>query len=112
MTFVGDYAQFDFNGPRLSTFVWPRVEVDAREWTFGDSGYRDALCALIGRTLTSVVDVPGTGVVLRFDADALVINPEPEELQGPEIAMLHMNDDDHAWDIWRPGEGSFSGRDW
>jgi hypothetical protein len=50
--------------------------------------------------------------VLRFDEDALVINPEPAELQGPEIAMLQMNDADRAWDIWRPGEGSFSSRAW
>lgn len=110
--FVGDYAQFDFNGPRLSTFVWPRVEAAGNEWRYGDQGYRDALCGLIGRTLTSVADSPETGVVLRFDEDALVINPEPADLQGPEIAMLQMNDSDHAWDIWRPGERSFSSRSW
>lgn len=110
--FVGDYAQFDFNGPRLSTFVWPRVETVGKGLRFGDEGYRDSLCGLIGRTLTGVADSPETGVVLRFDEDTLVINPEPAELQGPEIAMLQMNDADRAWDVWRPGEGSFSVRDW
>jgi hypothetical protein len=82
--FIGDYAQFDFNGPRLRTFVWPRVEAVGQELRFGDQGYRDAVCGLIGRTLTAVADSAETGVVLRFDEDALVINPEPAELQGPE----------------------------
>jgi hypothetical protein len=71
--FVGDYAQFDFNGPRLSTFVWPHVNAFGTEWRFGDQGYRDALCGLIGRTVTVVSDLPATGVVIRFDEDALVI---------------------------------------
>lgn len=114
--FVGDYAQFDFNGPRLTAFVWPHVaSVDGptgQQRRFGDEGYRDALCGFIGRTVTEASDSPEIGVVIRFDEDALVINPDPDELQGPEIAMLQMNDENGTWDIWRPGEGSFADRGW
>jgi hypothetical protein len=113
--FVRDYAQFDFNGPRLSTYVWPLVEAAgpvAHERRFGDQGYRDALCELIGRTVTEVCDSPDNGVVIRFDQGALVINPEPDDLQGPEIATLQTNDEDGTWAIWRPGEGCFSHREW
>jgi len=104
---VGAYAQFDFNGPRLSTFVWPSVKTSGQVQRFGDTGYRDALCTLIGRDVTAVVESPAAGLVLHFGDDAIDIHPEPADLQGPEIAMLQMNDVDRAWDIWRPGEGVF-----
>lgn len=53
-----------------------------------------------------------TGVTVRFDGDGIVIDPEAADLQGPEIAMLDMDDPEHAWTVWRPGEGSFANRDW
>jgi len=112
VTFVRDYLQFDFDGPRLSVFVWPCVEAFEQEWRFGDQGYRDALCGRIGRTVTGVSDASASGVVLRFDEDAVVINPEAADLRGPEIAMLQMNDEERAWDIWRSGESSFADRTW
>jgi len=111
--FVGDYVQFDFNGPRLSAFVWPQVDAAGQTSRFGDPGYRDALVSLISRDVTEVEDSPTHGLVLMFGGDAaLMINPELDDLQGPEIAMLQMNDDEGAWEIWRPGEGSFTDRDW
>lgn len=118
VVFVRDYAQFDFDGPRLTTFVWPQVKVGrpespgARHWGFADQGYRDALCGLIGRTVTGAADSPATGVVLRFHEDALVINPEPGDLEGPEIAILQMNDASRDWNVWQPGRGSFADRAW
>jgi hypothetical protein len=110
--FLGGYVQLDFNGPRLSAFVWPRVDAFGMSWTFGDSGYRDSLCGFIGRMVTAVADTPEDGIVIRFDSDALTIKPVGFELQGPEIAMLQMNDESRRWDIWRPGEGSFTHGDW
>jgi hypothetical protein len=88
------------------------VDAFGERKVLGDVGYRDVLVGLIGRHITGVADTPEEGVVLRFDHDAVVINPEGSDLQGPEIAMLQMNDEEHAWDIWRPGEGSFTDRDW
>lgn len=113
VTFVGDYVQLDFHGPRLSLFVWPRVEAFGETRTFGDAGYRDHLVGLIGRTVVAANESAGSGLVVRFEGDAsLVVNPEPQELQGPEIALLHLNGDDRSWMVWRPGEGCFAGRDW
>ena len=47
---VADYVELDFNGPRLSLFVWPTITIDGeRPRQLGDPGYRDSLCSLIGR---------------------------------------------------------------
>ena len=110
VVFVADYVQFDFNGPRLSCFVWPVVRVDGHELRFGEPGYRDALCSLLLRDVTEATDTPEHGIVVTFGADELRLKPSAGELLGPEIAMLQMNNEARDWDIWRPGEGSFE--DW
>jgi hypothetical protein len=116
VVFVMDYVQITLWGPQSSprmTFnVWPRIETFGEPRTYGDPGYRDALCGLIGRTVTVADESEADGLVLHFDADRLVVNPEPFEVAGPEIAMLAMNDDEGTWTVWRPGEGPFANREW
>jgi hypothetical protein len=116
VVFVMDYSQITFWGPtsspRLTFHVWPRLTTFSEVREFGDQGYRDALCGLIGRWVTATSETPTGGLELRFDDDSLVINPGPSELSGPEIAVLQMNDAEGTWDVWRVGEGPFAGRDW
>ena len=52
--FVADYVQFQFNGPRLTAFVWPHVNALEGEKRLGVPGYRDALVSLIFRKVTDV----------------------------------------------------------
>jgi hypothetical protein len=92
--------------------VWPRIETFGEPRTYGEPGYRDALCGLIGRTVTAADESEADGLVLQFDTDRLVVNPEPFEVAGPEIALLAMNDDEGTWTVWRPGEGPFANREW
>ena len=116
VVFVMDYAQITLWGPqsspRMTLCVWPRLETFGETRAYGDPGYRDALCGLIGRTVTAADESEAGGLVLHFDSDRLVINPEPFELAGPEIALLAMNDDGGTWAVWRPGEGPFARREW
>jgi hypothetical protein len=112
VVFVADYVQFDFNGPRLTVFVWPTAQTFGEKRTIGDPGYRDALCGLITRSVTATLDTAEDGVVLKFDNDALTIKPSAADLGGPEIAMLQMNDASKRWEVWRPGEGAFEHGDW
>jgi hypothetical protein len=109
VVFVADYVQFEFGGPRLTALVWPRVQTSGGVKRAADPGYRDALCSLIFRTVTDVSEDSDQGLVVRFDSEALTINPEPGELQGPEIALL--GEDDFLM-VWRPGEDCFTDRDW
>jgi len=61
--------------------------------------------------VTAADESEADGLVLHFDADRLVVNPEPFEVAGPEIALLAMNDDEGTWRAWRPGEGPFANRE-
>jgi hypothetical protein len=110
--FVGDYCQLDFNGPRLTAYVWPTIVTETTARSFGDSGYRDLLCSFIGHDVEAAHDRPAVGIVLEFAIGSIVINPEPSELSGTEIAMLGEFVDDPSWNVWRPGEDTFAGRDW
>ncbi|MGW5112130.1 hypothetical protein [Nocardia sp. NPDC004123] len=107
VVFVRDYLQLDFDGPRLSCYVWPTIDADGITRSLGDAGYRDTLCALISQTVVSIDEAVGTGLLLRFAIGALSIHPALEELGGPEIAVLSGFSD--MWAVWRPGEGTFAG---
>ncbi|MFE3448741.1 hypothetical protein ACFXJ8_07370 [Nonomuraea sp. NPDC059194] len=110
--FVRDYVQLDFDGPRLSLFVWPRVITDSTVWSMGDPGYRDALCALIGHTVLAATEDAGAGLVVDFGCGAVLVKPEPSHLEGPEIAMLGGFTGRADWMVWRPGEPPFDGPEW
>ncbi len=110
--FVGDYCQLDFNGPRLTAYVWPKIVTETTARSFGDSGYRDLLCSFIGHEVNGAHDRPAVGIVLDFEFGSIVINPEPSDLRGPEIAMLSGLVSDPNWAVWRPGEDTFAGRVW
>jgi hypothetical protein len=112
VVFVRDYVQLDFDGPRLSLFVWPQVAAGAEVRRMGDPGYRDALCALIGHAVVSVAERTAVGLVVDFGVGSVVIRPEPEELVGPEIAMLTGFTERVDWQVWRPGERPFNGPEW
>ncbi|WP_024877109.1 hypothetical protein [Saccharomonospora piscinae] len=114
VVFVMDYLQLDFNGSRFTCYVWPVVLTGSSPWHIGDSGYRDALCGLIGDTVESTEENSHAGLVIRFRRGAVAIDPAPEELVGPEIAQLHIHDPAHGdteWKVWRPGEDTFVGLD-
>jgi hypothetical protein len=115
VVFVMDYVQFDFNGSRLTAYVWPTVTIGTTELGLGDRGYRDALCAFITHEVTSTEESVEAGLAIHFALGSIVTNPEPGELSGPEIAMLNIYDAMHQtteWNVWRPGEDTFAGRDW
>lgn len=115
VVFVMDYLQLDFSHALFTAYVWPSVTIGGRTLHFGDSGYRDALCAFITHAVTAVEESAGAGLVIRFGLGKIVTNPGPTELSGPEIAQLQVHEDsfrDAAWMVWRPGEDVFAGRDW
>jgi hypothetical protein len=115
VVFVMDYLQLDFSAARFTAYVWPTVTIADATLQFGDRGYRDALCAFITHEVLSTSESPEVGLVIRFGLGEIVTNPGPTDLGGPEIAQLQVHQDSfraEAWDVWRPGEGIFSGRDW
>ena len=115
VVFVMDYLQLDFGAARFSAYVWPTVVVGDVRTTFGDPGYRDALCAFIAHEVVSVEESHEAGLEVRFERGTIVVNPATTDLTGPEIALLQVAEGptrDEAWMVWRPGEDVFAGRDW
>lgn len=83
--------------------------------SFGEPGYRDALCAFIDHEVTAAEESSDRGLVICFGLGEIRINPEPSDLQGPEIAQLHVYDPmSHQTSlmVWRPGDDTFAGRAW
>jgi hypothetical protein len=74
VTFVQDYVQLSFDGLRLTLNVWPIINASR---SFGDSGYRDELCSLIGRTVVQVREEPGA-IDIVFDEGCLRIDLQSE----------------------------------
>jgi hypothetical protein len=113
--FVRDYVEFDFDDARLTAYVWPSVTMRAATVGLADVGYRDALCSFIGHEVQATTEAADVGLVVEFGSGSIVINPEPAELRGPEIARLSTYD--RRWQtstlaVWRPGEYIFANRDW
>jgi hypothetical protein len=106
--FVMDYIQLDFNGLRLTLYVWPKITTAGKPpLSEGDSGYRDALCEFIAHEVTEVSESSTDGLVLIFDNGTIQVNPSAAELVGPEIAMGQAGPPDQAWMVWQPGVAPF-----
>jgi hypothetical protein len=86
VAFVMDYVELHFNGPKLTALTDPRVRLGARTWTFPQPGSRDALCALIGRTVQAVRVEPDEHIYLGFGDAALTIPLDDGSRHGPEAA--------------------------
>lgn len=110
VVFVMDCLQLVFDRCSLNLDVWPTVCTGTSTVCFGDSGYRDALCGFIGGDVVDATESHATGIVLRFAAGAITVNPGRDEVVGPEIAMLIVGaraGEPMEWVVWRPGEGVF-----
>lgn len=109
--FVRDYLQLIFEGePKhwsLQCYAWPAVQREGRRVGFGETGYRDDLCDLIGSVMVSGTESESAGLSIVFDEGSLTLNPATAELVGPEIAMLHVLGEPGDWMVWRPGEKPF-----
>jgi hypothetical protein len=100
VAFVMDYVEFHFNGPRLRALTDPRVQIGLRTWVFPGPGSRDALCALIGRTVQAVSLHLDEHLVLRFPEAILTVPLDEGSRHGPEAAHFHAPRDDGADSMW------------
>jgi hypothetical protein len=85
VTFVQDYVQLDFNGPQLTLFIWPEVFRAEGSYAFGEPGYRDMLCALIGETATTTTIENGVALEIEFETGVILrTSLREEDYVGPE----------------------------
>jgi len=87
--FVQDYVQLRFDGPTITAFVWPTINLSGNIIRFGDAGYRDALCARIARKVTAARIIEVVCLTVQFDDYAeLKISLKPEDSVGPEAGYF------------------------
>jgi hypothetical protein len=94
--FVQDYIQLHFDGPTITAFVLPTVHLSRKRLGFGDSGYRDELCARIGRKVV-LAEFDSVAVTVRFDDGAEInISLRDEDRVGPEAGHFRATSDSRA----------------
>jgi hypothetical protein len=89
VTFVQDYLQLQFDGPLLNIFVWPRITSPVAFVSFEMPGYRDALCAQIGKIVGGVVAELDKNFCLFFtDGSIIDVSLLPSARKGPEAVVF------------------------
>ncbi|MGA8222488.1 MAG: hypothetical protein WB780_12605 [Candidatus Acidiferrales bacterium] len=92
--FVQDYLQLHFDGPALTLFVWPVIVLADQEAHFGEVGYRNVLCARIGRKVIEVSIDEEKAIVIHFDDGVSMTNSlRPEDRTGPEAGYFASSHD-------------------
>lgn len=83
--FVQDYLQLRFEGPLLTFYEWPSVLLEEFSLSFGEPGYRDALCALIGEEVEQALLEEGSSITLKLASGAVVaLSLREEDMSGPD----------------------------
>jgi hypothetical protein len=72
VTFVQDYLQLHFDGPRLTVFSHPIVMRGDKIFHWGKPGFRDALCNNIAKKVTEARIAYGESISICF-ADSSTI---------------------------------------
>jgi hypothetical protein len=100
VTFVQDYVQLHFDGPRLTLVTWPVVIVGDEGHAFGDPGYRDQLCGLIGRIVSRAYVRVGDRLQIDFaERASLVASLKPEVYRAAHVVIFD-DGQSNQWAAW------------
>ena len=88
--FVQDYLQLRFDQAFFTLFVWPEVaDADGIAVAFGQPGYRDALCSVIGENVTDAQFEEGQSLTLEFEnSTVLALSLREEDIDAPEVGSF------------------------
>src|SRR5689334_4309925 len=85
VTFVQDYVQLHFNGPRLTVFSNPVIMLGDQTFHGGKPGFRDALCNNIAKKVAEARVAYGDSIAIRFaDGSTIKIPLKDEDYSGGE----------------------------
>ncbi len=91
--FVRDYVQLRFDGPCLTAYTHPTVQMGDNPLHWDAPGYRDALRSCIGTVVTDAAIEPDQEIRIRFSSGAVVsISLRPDDYVCSEAATLRGND--------------------
>jgi len=93
--FVEKHVQLRFaNDDLLTLYTWPDVaDADGISVGFGQTGYRDALCSVIGESVSEAQFHDDTALTVEFEnGTVLALSLREEELDGAEAGSFLSGD--------------------
>ena len=94
--FVHDYVQLHFDGSTITAFTLPIISRSGETVSWGEDGYRDALCEEIGCSI-EVAGFEHDDVSLTFqDGTVISISVRDKDYHGPEALQLSL-DEQRIW---------------
>jgi hypothetical protein len=96
VTFVQDYLQLHFDGPRLTVFSHPVIRLGDQTFHRGKPGFRDALCSNITKKVTEARVAYGDSLSISFgDGSMIKISLKDEDYSGGEAVNF-----DAGGNVW------------
>jgi len=100
ITFIRDYIQFLFDGPIFNTYTLPSVKTAKGIFAPKTPGYCDALCGLIGKSVTATHEEPKAKISIQFaDGASIEVSLNDEDRVCAEAAMLQTGSA-KDWNVW------------
>ena len=101
VTFVMDYVQLSFSGPSLTVYTTVQKVIKGgfvQSW--GEPGFRDALCNIIAHNLEQANVVSGELLSLTFDDGSIwSVSLRDEDYRGPE-AIQYRDEQRELWYVF------------
>jgi hypothetical protein len=88
--FVEKHLQLRFGDALLTLYTWPdAADADGISVGYGQPGYRDALCSVIGVTVSEATYHDGTAITVEFEnGTVLALSLREEDLDTPEAGSF------------------------
>lgn len=100
VTFVQDYLQLHFDGPMITAITLPVVISGEARSGIGDIGYRDRLCALIGKKVVSAYVRHNERMQIDFDENASLVVPLTSDQYRAAEAVIFSDGVSRQWASW------------
>ena len=96
VTFVQDYVQLHFDGPRLTVFSHAAVLLGDKTFHWGKPGFRDALCDSIAKKITDARVAYGDSIAISFtDGSTIQVSLKDEDYRSAEAVNF-----DTGGNVW------------
>ncbi|MDR3736428.1 MAG: hypothetical protein P4L10_12945 [Acidobacteriaceae bacterium] len=94
VAFVQDYLVLEFDGPLVTLYAWPSVLLEDGSFSFGEPGYRDALCAQIGDTVVQAQMEEFAALTIEFENGIVFgVSLREEDVTGPQAGSFTIDDE-------------------
>ena len=85
VAFVEDFLELRFGTPLLTLYDWPHVLLPDFSVAFGEPEYRNALCSLIGETVSTASLEEDDALTIEFGNGVVFgLSLREEDVDGPE----------------------------